>query len=61
MIEPLEANVKNEINRLFEHKAKWAIPYFAKVFTLGLHANERAAYVEGFVRMHHKYDHTIID
>jgi len=61
MIEPLDLAVKEEIVRLFQLKAKWAIPFFAKVFTGGLHANERAAYVEGFYRMHHKYEHALSD
>lgn len=61
MIEPLDLAVKEEIVRLFQLKTKWAIPFFAKVFTGGLHANERAAYVEGFYRMHHKYEHALSD
>lgn len=61
MVDPLDLAVKEEIVRLFSLKAKWAIPFFAKVFTGGLHANERAAYVEGFYRMHHKYEHALSD
>lgn len=61
MVEPLDLAVKEEIVRLFSLKTKWAIPFFAKMFTGGLHANERAAYVEGFYRMHHKYEHALSD
>ena len=40
---------------------KWGLPYFNKVFTGGLHANERATFVEGFIRMQLKYDHCVVD
>ena len=61
MIAPLETPVKEEMVRLFSLRGKWAIPFFAKVFTGGMHANERASYIEGFVRMHHKYEHSLVD
>jgi hypothetical protein len=57
LIEPLELIVKEEIARLFSYRCKWAIPFFAKVFTAGMHSNERAGFIEGFIRMNHKYEH----
>jgi hypothetical protein len=61
LIEPLELVVKEEMARLFSYRCKWAIPFFAKVFTAGLHSNERASFIEGFVRMNHKYEHSLLD
>ena len=61
MVAPLETQVRDEMLRLFSLRGKWAIPFFAKVFTAGMHANERASYIEGFVRMHHKYEHSLSD
>lgn len=47
--------------RIFTLKEKWGIPFFQGVFTAGLHANERAMHIEGFVRMQHKYEHSLMD
>lgn len=48
----LEQPVKDELNRIFQLRVKWALPYFNKsLFTGGLHANERATFIEGFIRM----------
>ena len=33
MIAPLETQVRDEMVRLFSLRGKWAIPFFAKVFT----------------------------
>ena len=61
MIEPLEQQVKDEMVRLFSLRGKWAIPFFPKVFTAGLHSNERAAHIESFQRTQFKYEHTLHD
>lgn len=57
----LETPVKEELMRIFSLRVKWALPYFNPVFTGGLHANERAAFLEGFIRMQLKYDHCVVD
>ena len=61
MIDPLELQVKEEIHRIFNLKTKWAIPYFYKQWTGGLHANERAQHIETFIRMQCKYEQSLLD
>lgn len=56
MVDPLELQVKDEIHRIFSLKTKWAIPFYPKTWTAGLHANERAQHLETFIRMQCKYD-----
>jgi hypothetical protein len=51
MIDPLELPVKEEMSRIFMLREKWAIPFFQKTYTAGLHANERAVHIESFIRM----------
>jgi len=61
MIDPLDLPVKDEVHRIFSRREKWAIPFFAKRWTIGLHANERAQHIETFIRMQCKYDHSLLD
>ena len=61
MIDPLELPVKEEMSRIFMLREKWAIPFFQKTYTAGLHANERAVHIESFIRMQCKYEHTLLD
>ncbi len=44
-------------------KEKWSVLYYGqtKVYTAGLHSNERAATVDTFVKSQHKYDHNMLD
>ncbi len=52
----------NEVRRFFEHRQKWSVLFYGgKIFTAGLHSNERAAGVDTFFKSQHKYEHTMLD
>ncbi|CDW88447.1 protein far1-related sequence 5-like [Stylonychia lemnae] len=61
MIGVLDPNLQTEIIRIFDNSEKWSIRSFDKLFTAGLHSNERAASVEGFFKTQHKYEHSMMD
>lgn len=61
MLEGLDFTAKEELDRIMQNRDKWSLICFSKVYTAGLHSNERASYVEGFVRSHYKYEHTMMD
>ena len=47
--------------RIFENSEKWSLIKFGEIFTGGLHSNEWAASIEGFVKTQHKYEHNMLD
>lgn len=61
MVDVLEASLKNEIQRIFDHSDKWSMRCLDDIFTGGLHSNERAASIEGFFKTQHKYEHSMAD
>lgn len=50
MIDVLEPGLKTEIQRIFDYSDKWSLRCLDKLFTAGLHSNERAASIEGFFK-----------
>lgn len=56
------------MRRLFDFREKWSLLWYAnphtasgRIFTAGLHSNERAAAVDTFFKSQHKYEHTMLD
>lgn len=61
MIEPLDFSTVNEFKKIFALRDYWSIVTYSKIYTAGLHANERSANTEAFMRVQHKFDSSIFE
>lgn len=50
-----------EFDKLWRHEDKWSLLKYRHLYTAGLHSNERAAYIDTFMQIQHKFDSNLVD
>ena len=61
LVSNLDRATVREFDSIFKASDKWSVIQYKHLYTGGLHSNERAAFVDSFMRVQYKFDSTLLE